>query len=122
MDLLQTIIISIIQGIIEWLPISSQGNTIILMSEVFDYNIENALKLSIILHLGTVMSASIYFRKEIIQITTNLKNYKIGYNNEINSLTTFVILSTISSSIIGLILFSSLLEIAGNVFLAWASF
>ena len=79
MDLLQTIIISIIQGIIEWLPISSQGNTIILMSEVFDYNIENALKLSIILHLGTVMSASIYFRKEIIQITTNLKNYRIGY-------------------------------------------
>jgi|TARA_B100001179_G_scaffold186852_1_gene142830 undecaprenyl-diphosphatase len=116
MDLLQTIIISIIQGMIEWLPISSQGNIIILMSEVFDYNIENALKLSIILHLGTVMSASIYFRKEIIQITTNLKNYKIGYNNEINSLTTFVILSTISSSIIGLILFSSLLEIAENVF------
>ena len=116
MDLLQTIIISIIQGITEWLPISSQGNIIILMSEVFDYNIKNALKLSIILHLGTVMSASIYFRKEIIQITTNLKNYRIGYNNEINSLTTFVIISTISSSIIGLILFSSLLEIAENVF------
>ena len=116
MDLFQIIIISVVQGIIEWLPISSQGNIIILMSEIFDYNIENALKLSIVLHLGTVISACIYFRKEIIQVSSNFKNYKFGYNNEINSLTTFMILSTISSSVVGIILFSSLLEIAGNTF------
>tara|TARA_B100001750_G_scaffold242688_1_gene256531 strand:+ start:2083 stop:2883 length:801 start_codon:yes stop_codon:yes gene_type:complete len=116
MDLFQIIIISIIQGIIEWLPISSQGNIIILMSEVFDYSIENALKLSIILHLGTVMSACIYFRNDIIQITSNLKNYKFGYSTEVNSLTTFIILSTVSSSVIGLVVFASLLEISGSSF------
>ena len=116
MDLFQIIIISVVQGIIEWLPISSQGNIIILMSEIFDYNIENALKLSIVLHLGTVISACIYFRNEIIQIFSNFKNYKFGYNDEINSLTTFMILSTISSSVVGIILFSSLLEIAENTF------
>lgn len=114
MDLSQIIIISIIQGIIEWLPISSQGNIIILMSEVFDYNIENALKLSIILHLGTLISACIYFRNEIFQIIVNLKDYKFGYSTETNSLTTFIILSTVSSSIVGLVIFSSLLDISGN--------
>ena len=45
MELLQIIFIGIIQGITEWLPISSQGNTIILMVEFLDYNVENALKL-----------------------------------------------------------------------------
>tara|TARA_B100000029_G_scaffold516569_1_gene631260 strand:- start:38511 stop:39311 length:801 start_codon:yes stop_codon:yes gene_type:complete len=115
MDLSQIIIISVLQGIIEWLPISSQGNIIIIMSEVFDYNIENALKLSIILHLGTVISASIYFRNEIFHIVVNLRNYKFGHSTEYNSLTTFIILSTLSSSIIGFIIFSSLLEISGNV-------
>ena len=43
-----------------------------------------------------------------------MKNYKFGYTTESNSLTTFIILSTLSSSIIGLIIFSSLLEISGN--------
>jgi undecaprenyl-diphosphatase len=86
------------------------------MSEIFDYNIENALKLSMVLHLGTVISACIYFRKDIIHISSNFKNYKFGYNDEINSLTTFMILSTISSSVVGIILFSSLLEIAENTF------
>lgn len=118
MDTIQIIIFSIIQGIIEWLPISSQGNLIILMLEGLNLNIENALKLSIILHLGTVISACVYFRKEIYLIISNLKNYKFGYKNEIDSLTTFVILATISSSIVGIILFSRLLEIVeSNIFL-----
>ena len=111
MELLQIIFIGIIQGITEWLPISSQGNTIILMVEFLDYNVENALKLSIVLHLGTVISACIYFRRDIFQIISNLKNYKFGYEGEINSLTTFILISTISSSIVGLVIFSNLMNI-----------
>ena len=111
MDPLQIIGIGIMQGIIEWLPISSQGNIIILMVEFLNYNVENALKLSIVLHLGTVISACIYFRKNILQIIINLKNYKFGYEGEINSLTTFILISTISSSIVGLVIFSNLLSI-----------
>ena len=49
MEPLQIIVIGIVQGIIECLRISSQGNIIILMVEFLNYNIENALKLSIIL-------------------------------------------------------------------------
>ena len=111
MDPLQIIGIGIMQGIKEWLPISSQGNIIILMVEFLNYNVENALKLSIVLHLGTVISACIYFRKNILQIIINLKNYKFGYEGEINSLTTFILISTISSSIVGLVIFSNLLNI-----------
>lgn len=111
MEPLQIIVIGIVQGIIEWLPISSQGNIIILMIEFLDYNIENALKLSIILHLGTVISAGIYFRKDIFQIIANIKNYKFGYEGEINALTTFILISTILSSIVGLIIFSNLMNI-----------
>ena len=79
MDPLQIIGIGIMQGIIEWLPISSQGNIIILMVEFLNYNVENALKLSIVLHLGTVISACIYFRRDIFQIISNLKNYKFHH-------------------------------------------
>jgi undecaprenyl-diphosphatase len=114
MEPLQIIVIGIVQGIIEWLPISSQGNIIILMVEFLNYNIENALKLSIILHLGTVISAGVYFRKNIVEIIANIKNYKFGYEGEINSLTTFILISTISSSIVGLVIFSNLMNIIGS--------
>ncbi|MBU2100437.1 undecaprenyl-diphosphate phosphatase, partial [Candidatus Micrarchaeota archaeon] len=35
MDLIQAVVLGLMQGITEWLPISSQGNTIITAIKVF---------------------------------------------------------------------------------------
>ena len=57
---------AIIQGLTEFLPISSSGHLIIL-KEIFQININN-LDFEILLHLGTVFSIIFYYRKDIIQL------------------------------------------------------
>jgi len=49
----EPIILGTIQGIFEWLPISSQGNLILVMVGIFGIGIIAALKYSIFLHFGT---------------------------------------------------------------------
>jgi undecaprenyl-diphosphatase len=76
MDIINAIIIGILQGIIEWLPISSQGGLMIYLSNILNISIEAAFNNSIFLHLGTVFAALFYFRKDIVSILSisSIKN------------------------------------------------
>ncbi|MFH1751789.1 MAG: undecaprenyl-diphosphate phosphatase [archaeon] len=68
MDLIQAIVLGLMQGITEWLPISSQGQVMVGAVQLFGIQPETALSYSILLHAGTLISAIIYFRKEIIEL------------------------------------------------------
>ena len=63
---------SIIQGLTEFLPISSSGHLIIL-KDIFNVNVKN-LDFEIMLHLGTVFSVIIYYKKDIFDIINQSKN------------------------------------------------
>lgn len=60
--------LAILQGFFEWLPISSEGQTVVFATNVFGIPWENALSLAIFLHLGTTLAVIVKFRKEIIKI------------------------------------------------------
>ncbi len=60
------IVISIVQGVTEFLPVSSSGH-LILVYKLFHINGETQL-LSIILHLATLISVIIYYRKDILNL------------------------------------------------------
>ena len=79
MDLIQTILMGIVQGLSEFLPISSSAHL------VFTSNFYKVFKgieivqesnqevfLDIMLHLGTLIAVLIFFRKEIMQIVKAL--------------------------------------------------
>ena len=63
-----SIIAGLLQGLLEWLPVSSEGNMVILLTQLFGYGVEETLNTSIFLHLGTGMAALIYFRKPVLNI------------------------------------------------------
>jgi undecaprenyl-diphosphatase len=86
MNVFDFILIGIIQGVFEWLPISSQGSLFIVFSNFFNTSPLLALDYSIFLHLGTVLSAVIYFRKDILKIVNikSLKNLFIFKNKNKN--------------------------------------
>jgi len=64
---LESILLGIVQGITEWLPVSSKGNVAIL-GQLLGMNTTDAFAYAIILHIGTFLAALIYFRKEIAEL------------------------------------------------------
>jgi len=100
--LLETIIIGILQGLLEWLPISSQGNLILLMVSVFGMDEAEALSLSVYLHAGTLLSVLVYFRRIFWSLLRAAHNYRLGGSEKKeNRLITFLVLSTLLTGIVG---------------------
>ena len=66
MDFVQILILSIIQGITEFLPISSQSH-LILTSKLLGMS-DHGLSFDIALHAGSLMAILIYYRKEVTKI------------------------------------------------------
>jgi len=75
MNLFESIILGIVQGITEWLPVSSSGHLVI-FNELF--NLEGNLSFYVMLHFATLLVLLIYFRKEILNLA-NLKNKKLYF-------------------------------------------
>ena len=66
MDLVHVLFLSFIQGLTEFLPISSSAH-LILFSDFFSSDVQS-LNFDISVHLGTLIAACVYFKDEISQI------------------------------------------------------
>lgn len=66
MNILQAIILGIVQGLCEFLPVSSSGH-LLLMQKIFGIN-EGGYFFSVMLHLGTLIAVLIVYRKRIIEM------------------------------------------------------
>ena len=70
-DLIEILILSAIQGISEFLPISSSAH-LILVSNI--YNLKtSSLLIDISLHLGSLLAIIFFFRKDLFDLRHNLK-------------------------------------------------
>lgn len=116
LTLFEAVIIGSIQGITEWLPISSKAMTSLVMIKFFGKTLSEALPMAIWMHIGTLLASAIYFRKEINKILKRLPVYFsetiLGNKsdkksnlkkeeNEEDSLINFLIIATFMTGIIG---------------------
>lgn len=97
-QLIEAIIIAIIQGITEWLPVSSSGH-LILAEKLLNY--QTGLTFNVALHFGTLMSVFVYFGKDITDILQDILKFKFKTQN--GKLGIYLIIATIPAAIIGLI-------------------
>lgn len=65
MDLSQAVALAVIQGLTEWLPISSSGHLVIAQRIL---NLEVAVGFFAALHFGTLLAVLVYFWKDILRI------------------------------------------------------
>ncbi len=68
---IEILILSAIQGISEFLPISSAAH-LVLVSKYYSFNTQNLL-IDICLHLGSLIAIVVYFRKDLFDIVKNKK-------------------------------------------------
>lgn len=112
----EAILLGSIQGITEWLPISSEGVLVLVKSNFFpsDAGLEEIIRQSFFLHLGTFFAALLYFRKEVVALVRSALKYGQAGVEE-KSLLHFLLTSTVVSGLIGLVLLHFIGEIDASV-------
>lgn len=75
MSFFEGIVLGFLQGVFEWLPVSSQGQVMAVAAGFFGFDPKAALGYSVLLHAGTLLAAVIFFRKEIFEFAQG-KNAK----------------------------------------------
>ena len=109
-DLFEILLLSLIQGVSEFLPISSAAH-LILASNIYEFK-NQSLLIDISLHLGSLLAILFYFRNEIFNLKNNLNLfYKI-------------IVATLPLIIIGYFLYSTgiIYEFRNIKVIVWTTF
>ena len=70
--MIEYIILAILQGILEWLPISSSGQVMIIAINFLGISAEEAFSLSIWLHLGTMFAVLLKFKEDFVKIVKSI--------------------------------------------------
>jgi undecaprenyl-diphosphatase len=102
MDLLQAIVLAIVQGLSEFLPISSSGH-LILVPHFFGWA-DQGLAFDVAVHIGTLLAVLIYFRKQLgVMLHAWLASVFRGKQTRDSRLAWQILLATVPVGLTGLI-------------------
>lgn len=103
MSIIEIIVLALIQGLTEFLPISSSAH-LILPSQILGWE-DQGLAFDVAVHVGTLIAVVIYFRKEVINILSAwFKSFGAQGTNDDSKLGWWIILGTVPAAILGLLL------------------
>ncbi|UCF62840.1 MAG: undecaprenyl-diphosphate phosphatase [bacterium] len=125
MDLLKAIILGILQGLSEFLPISSSGHLVI-AEYLLDFNI-GGLAFEVFVHFGTLLAVLLVFRKDILNLIKAIPDIsRLPFNTlpeerkEYALLAMYIILGSIPAALIGILMVETIEHIFENHILALA--
>lgn len=97
MSIIEAIILGLVQGLTEFIPVSSSGH-LVFLHEVFGVT-ENGLTFDVALHIGTLVALLLYFHKDILLLIKGI----LG-KNEYTKVAWLIVLATIPAVISGILL------------------
>ena len=100
MDTLQLILLSVVQGLTEFLPVSSSAH-LVLLSEFLGEE-DQGIIFDVGVHFGTLLAALVYFRSDLKKMIINLGSHKLL--SEENNLTTNLVIGVIPILLAGFLL------------------
>jgi len=122
MDIINAIILGVIQGLTEFLPVSSSGHLEIAKAILGEEKVgEESMLMTVVLHFATALSTLIIFRKDLVVIFRGLFQFK---NNESFQFSLKIVLSMIPAALVGVLfneeveaLFGGALTLVGSMLL-----
>ncbi len=101
MEIIKSIILGIIQGLTEFLPVSSSGH-LVLAKYYLNMQVDSNVAFEVFLHLGSVLAVIIYFRKDIIELLTSLIKFKEKDKRNVNNRETvfYLIIATFVTGLV----------------------
>jgi len=116
MDYINIILLGIVQGLTEFLPVSSSGH-LILIPRLFNFK-DQGLAMDAILHLGTLLAIVIYFRQDLARLIYALFNR--DHDPDYHRLAWHIGWASFPAGIIGLLVGDLIeQELRSSSFVAW---
>ena len=102
MSWLQTIVLAIVQGLTEFLPISSSGH-LVLVPAIFGWT-DQGLIFDVAVHLGSLAAVCVYFRKDLAGLVAGGVRLLAGSGESPESrMALYIMIGTIPAAITGLL-------------------
>ncbi len=121
-DWLIALVAGIVQGLVEWLPVSSQGNVAMALSLVGSEP-EQALQLALFVQIGTTAAAALYYRDTIAEAVAALPAWTPREAfSPAQSVTSFIVIACLVTGVVGIPLYilavDAVSEMGGGLFVA----
>lgn len=105
LGLLNAFILGLLQGVTEFLPISSSGH-LVLVEDLMGLDVAGLKSFDVMVHIGSLLAIFIYFRTDIWEMIKALMDFLTGRlkkDNPYFRLIIFIVMGTIPAVIVGLL-------------------
>jgi undecaprenyl-diphosphatase len=120
-EIVKAMILGAVQGLTEFLPISSSGHLVI-GSQLLDFH-EQGIAFEVFVHLGTLLAVVIFFRREILaMIQAPFKMFKGGVDEETRNYflwDIYIIAATLPAVVVGLFFKENIEQFFTNLLLVY---
>ena len=107
----ESVLLGAIQGVTEWLPVSSEGVVAVVYLALFDRPVSEAVAYALWLHAGTALSATVAFRGEILRLFSEL----VSLPKRPSRLFSYLFIATAVSGVAAFPLLLTLEELSSDV-------
>jgi len=123
MEIIDSFLLGLIQGLTEFLPISSSGH-LVLGEAILGGKVDKSITFEVVVHFGTLCSILIYYRTKLADMLTSLWDLiklpsrfseKVAKDNNVR-LTGLILLSMIPALLVGLLLKNQIENVFLNPF------
>lgn len=121
MTFTQAVFLAIIQGLTEFLPVSSSGH-LVLLQLIFGFD-ESPVFFDVLLHMGTLLAVIVFFRNRLLELARLTAQALIkGQASQVPKLVWLIALASLPAALTGLILNNLINQIFTSTSLLSAAF